>query len=70
MSSPQKPVRGDPIAWLLEPDNLSVHYLTLRHLLRCAKDDPEVDTASPDCRSRSASNDQMDWHDETGRRLE
>lgn len=51
MSSPQKKVRGDPIAWLLEPDNPSVRYLTLRHLLGCAKDDPEVDTASPDRRS-------------------
>lgn len=48
MSSPQKPqkkVRGDPIAWLLEPDNPSVRYLTLRHLLGCVKDDPDVDEA-------------------------
>jgi len=48
VSSPQKlqkKVREDPIAWLLEPDNLSVRYLTLRHLLGCAKDDPEVQAA-------------------------
>ncbi|MCK4392630.1 hypothetical protein KAX17_06955 [Candidatus Bipolaricaulota bacterium] len=45
MSSPQEKVRGDPIAWLLEPDNPSVRYLTLRHLLECSKDDPDVETA-------------------------
>lgn len=33
MSSPQKEVREDPIAWLLEPDNPSARYLTLRYLL-------------------------------------
>lgn len=45
MSSPQKEVREDPIAWLLEPDNPSVRYLTLRYLLQRSEDDPEVQAA-------------------------
>lgn len=32
----------DPIAWLLQPDNPSVRYLTLRHLIGKPEDDPEV----------------------------
>ncbi len=34
-----------PIPWLLEPDNPSVRYLTLRHLLERAEDNPEVKAA-------------------------
>jgi len=45
MNNPQKKVRNDPIAWLLEPDNPSVRYLTLRHLLKRSEDDPEVQAA-------------------------
>ena len=45
MNNPQKKVRSDPIAWLLEPDNPSVRYLTLRHLLEQSEDDPEVQAA-------------------------
>ena len=45
MNNPQKKVRSDPIAWLLEPDNPSVRYLTLRHLLKRSEDDPEVQAA-------------------------
>jgi len=35
----------DPLQWLLEPDNPSVRYLTLRHLLGRPEDDPETQTA-------------------------
>jgi hypothetical protein len=45
VNNPQKKVRNDPIAWLLEPDNPSVRYLTLRHLLERSEDDPEAQAA-------------------------
>lgn len=35
-------MKADPIPWLLEPDNPSVRYLTLRHLLERPEDDVEV----------------------------
>ncbi len=35
----------DVIGWLLEDDNPSVEYLTLRNLLDCAEDDPRVVSA-------------------------
>jgi len=35
-------MKADPIPWLLEPDNPSVRYLALRHLLDRPEDDPEV----------------------------
>ena len=33
---------ADTIRWLLEPDNPSVRYFTLRHLLGLPEDEPEV----------------------------
>jgi hypothetical protein len=38
-------LRGDPIPWLLEPDNPSVRYWTLRDLLGRPEDDAEVQAA-------------------------
>jgi hypothetical protein len=38
-------LKADPLPWLLEPDDLSVRYFTLRHLLDRPEDDPEVVTA-------------------------
>jgi hypothetical protein len=38
-------LKADPITWLLEPDNPSVRYLALRHLLERSEDDPEVKAA-------------------------
>lgn len=35
-------LRGNPIEWLLEPDNPSVRYLTLRDILGHPRDDPEL----------------------------
>jgi hypothetical protein len=37
-----KHLRGDPIPWLLEKENPSVRYFTLRDLLHQPEDDPEV----------------------------
>ena len=45
VSNSPKGMKKNPIAWLLEPDNPSVHYLTLRHLLEQPEDDPEVEAA-------------------------
>ena len=39
-------MKADPIPWLLETDNPSVCYLTLRYLLDRPEDDPEVREAS------------------------
>lgn len=41
----QNELKADSIAWLLEPDNPSVRYLTLRHLLARPADDPETQAA-------------------------
>ncbi len=38
-------LKTDPTEWLLEPDNPSVCYLALRHLLGCPEDAAEVQTA-------------------------
>jgi hypothetical protein len=38
-------LKGDPIPWLLEPDNPAARYLTLRYLLDRPPDDPEVRAA-------------------------
>jgi hypothetical protein len=35
-------LRADPIPWLLEPENPAVRYMTLRHLVDRATDDPDV----------------------------
>ena len=35
----------DPLSWLLEPENPSARYLTLRHLLSRSEEDPETATA-------------------------
>lgn len=35
----------DTLSWLLEPDNPSVRYLALRHLLGHSKNDAEVQAA-------------------------
>jgi len=35
-------LRADPTEWLLEPENPSVRYLTLTHLLDRPQDDPLV----------------------------
>ncbi|HAL62065.1 MAG TPA: hypothetical protein DCP08_06635 [Chloroflexi bacterium] len=37
-----KPLKGDPIPWLLEPDNSSVRYFTLTDILDRPVDAPEV----------------------------
>lgn len=37
--------KADPTDWLLKPDNPSVRYLTLRHLLERPEDAPEVQAA-------------------------
>ena len=37
----QDQLKGDPVAWLLEPDSPGVRYLALRDLLDCLKDDPD-----------------------------
>lgn len=68
MSSPQKEVREDPIAWLLEPDNPSVRYLTLGTYWGVPRMIPRW-TRHPPIADREAHR-QMDWHNETGRRLE
>lgn len=44
-SRPDTSAKKEPIAWLLEPENPSVRYLALRHLLGRAADDPEVQEA-------------------------
>jgi hypothetical protein len=41
----QDQLRGDSIAWLLEPENPGVRYLALRDLLHKTADDPEFVTA-------------------------
>jgi len=38
-------LQGDPLPWLLEPENPSARYLTLRHLLDRPESDPEAATA-------------------------
>jgi hypothetical protein len=38
-------LRGDPIPWLLEPENPSVRYWTLTDILDRPADDPEVRAA-------------------------
>ncbi|GAB4448059.1 MAG: hypothetical protein Fur0044_43890 [Anaerolineae bacterium] len=38
----QDQLKGDSLAWLLEPDSPGVRYLTLRHLLDCPENDPEL----------------------------
>ena len=38
-------LNGDPLPWLLEPENPSVRYFALRHLLDRSDDDPEVKEA-------------------------
>src|SRR5512134_403812 len=40
-----KHLNGDPVAWLLEPENPSVRYWTLRDILDRPADDPEVQEA-------------------------
>jgi hypothetical protein len=45
MASWRSTLKAAPIPWLLEPDNPSVCYLTLRHLLDRPEDDPEVQEA-------------------------
>jgi hypothetical protein len=45
MAKGQSIAKPDPMEWLLEPDNPSVRYLALRHLLGRAADDPEVQAA-------------------------
>jgi hypothetical protein len=45
MSDWRAQMKDDPTGWLLEEDNPSVHYLTLRHLLERTEDDPEVKAA-------------------------
>jgi len=42
MVGPKDTPGADPIDWLLEPDNPSVRYLALRHLLGRPEDDPQV----------------------------
>ena len=41
----QKPLKGDPLPWLLEPENPSVRYWTLVDMLDRPADDPEVQAA-------------------------
>jgi hypothetical protein len=38
----QKPLKGDPLPWLLEPENPSVRYWTLVDLLERPAEDPDV----------------------------
>ena len=41
----QSKLNGDPLPWLLEPDDPSVRYFALRDLLGRSEDDPEVQRA-------------------------
>jgi hypothetical protein len=41
----QDQLKGDSLAWLLEPDEPGVRYLALRDLLDCSPADPELHTA-------------------------
>jgi len=45
MTNRNSVTKADPITWLLEPDNPTVRYLTLRHLLGRPKGDPQVEAA-------------------------
>ena len=45
MSNWKNALKADPIPWLLEPDNPSVRYWTLRDLLDRPEDDAEVQAA-------------------------
>ena len=45
MSNWQSYLRADPIPWLLEEENPSVRYFTLRYILDRADGDPELDNA-------------------------
>jgi hypothetical protein len=45
MQSWQKYLNGDPLPWLLEPENPSVHFWTLIDILGRPADDPEVQEA-------------------------
>ncbi|NIO71483.1 MAG: hypothetical protein GTN71_21250, partial [Anaerolineae bacterium] len=45
MSNWKSALKADPIPWLLEPDNPSVRYWTLRDLLDRPEDDAEVQAA-------------------------
>lgn len=62
-------LKGDPIPWLLEPENPSVRYLTLTHLLDRPQDDPQVAEAqaaipdSKDVRAIFARQDPAGWWD-------
>ena len=38
-------VNGNPLSWLLEPENPGVRYLALRDLLNRTDPDPELDSA-------------------------
>lgn len=41
----QDPLKGNSLAWLLEPESPGVRYLALRDLLELPQDDPELTTA-------------------------
>jgi hypothetical protein len=41
----QSKLNGDPLPWLLEPEDPSVRYFALRDLLDCSEGDPEVRAA-------------------------
>ncbi|UCD41518.1 MAG: nitrogen fixation protein NifH [Chloroflexota bacterium] len=41
----QEQLKGDSLTWLLEPETPGARYLTLRDLLDCASDDPELQAA-------------------------
>lgn len=44
-------LKGDPTDWLLEPDNPSVRYLTLRDIVGCSENDKEMVKAKEDVRT-------------------
>jgi len=49
-----KHLREDPVPWLLEEDNPSVRYFTLRDLLHRREDDPELSAARSDIMTSKA----------------